>query len=232
MNLPPAEPQTILVIEDEVQIRRLLRLTLESAGYRMREAEDGLRGLSEIAAQRPDAVILDLGLPDMSGVEVVRQLRAWSHLPVLVVTLRSAESDKIAALDAGADDYLTKPFGSGELVARVRALLRRTRPDEDDSPVKFGEIEVDRAAGIVRRGGAEVKLTAKEFELLKLLVEHRGKVVTHRQILVEVWGPKAAAQTHYLRVYMTHLRQKIEADPHHPRHLKTEPGIGFRLVED
>ena len=222
---------TLLVIDDETQIRRLLRVTLESAGYRVREAETGQLGLNEIAQKAPDGVVLDLGLPDIGGVEVIRRLREWTRVPVLVLSVRADENDKIAALDAGADDYLTKPFGGRELLARVRAILRRAQTPEESAVVQFGEIELDQAARIVRRGGAEVHLTAKEYALLRLLVAHRGRVVTHRQILRDLWGPNAEENTHYLRVNMTHLRQKLEKDPHAPRHLRTEAGIGYRLVE-
>lgn len=221
---------TILVIDDETQIRRLLRVTLQAAGYRIREAETGLLGLNEIAAQPPDGIILDLGLPDMDGTEVLRRLREWSKVPVLVLSVRDREDDKIAALNAGADDYLTKPFGGGELIARVRAIMRRAQPGGEPALVKFGHIEVDLAGRIVRRDGEEVRLTAKEYGLLRLLVQHRGKVVTHRHILRELWGPNAEENTHYLRVFMTHLRQKLEQDPHEPRHLRTDAGIGYRLV--
>ncbi|MDO8543247.1 MAG: response regulator [Opitutaceae bacterium] len=231
MNTPPAKGD-ILVIDDEVQIRRLLRITLESAGHSVREVETGLLGLDEVARRAPDAIILDLGLPDLPGLEVLRRLREWSRVPVLVLTVLAAESDKIAALDAGADDYLTKPFGGGELLARLRAIMRRAPGGEELAAVTFGDITVDLAARIVRRHEAEVKLTPREYALLRILVVHRGRVVTHQQILREVWGPKSEENTHYLRVHMTHLRQKIEADPHQPRHLKTESGIGYRLVEE
>lgn len=223
-------PTTLLVIDDERQIRRLLRVTLEGAGHRIREAETGGHGLQEIAAAAPDAVILDLGLPDMDGVEVIRRLREWTPLPVLVLSVREGEADKVAALDAGADDYLTKPFGGAELLARVRAMLRRAQPNTEPAILRFGDIEFDRVARLVRRGGIEVHLTAKEYALFALLVQHRGKVVTHRQILREVWGPNAEANTHYLRVHMTHLRQKLETDPNRPALLKTESGIGYRLL--
>jgi len=227
-----AAPASLLIIDDELQIRRLLRVTLESASYKVREADSGTLGLQEIAHQAPDGVILDLGLPDLDGTEVIRRLREWSRVPVLVLSVREGEDDKIGALDAGADDYLTKPFGGRELLARVRAILRRTPGASEPSVVKFGEIEVDLAARIIRRAGAEVHLTAREYSFFKLLVQHRGKVVTHRQILRELWGPNAEDNTHYLRVHMTHLRQKLEADPHTPRHLKTDAGIGYRLLTD
>ena len=222
----------ILVIDDEVQIRRLLRLTLGAAGYAVREADTGRGGLDEIVRRAPDAVLLDLGLPDLGGLDVLRQLRSWSRVPVLVLTVRAAEDDKVAALDAGADDYLTKPFGSAELNARLRAILRRAPAEAELALASFGDITIDFPARCVRRAGAEVKLTPKEYALLRLLVLHRGKVLTHQQILRELWGPKSTEQTHYLRVHMAHLRQKLEAEPHHPRHLRTESGIGYRFVED
>jgi len=226
------EKPTILVIDDEAQIRRLLRITLEAAGHCVAEAESGRLGLEEAARRRPDAVVLDLGLPDIGGLEVLRQLREWSRAPVLVLTVLAAEADKVAALDAGADDYLTKPFGAAELQARLRAVLRRVPGEDEPAVVGFGDIEIDLAARVVRRGGAEVRLTAKEYAILRLLAQHRGKVVTHGQMLRELWGPKAEGNTHYLRVHMTHIRQKLEADPHRPRHLRTESGIGYRLVVD
>ena len=221
----------VLVIDDEVQIRRLLRLMLEGGGYRVREADSGRLGLSEAAASQPDGILLDLGLPDMDGTAVVGRLREWTQAPVLVLTVRNGEDDKIAALDAGADDYLTKPFSSRELLARLRALLRRSHAAAEPTAVNFGDVTIDLAARIVRRAGAEIKLTTKEYALLRLLAQHRGRVITHRQILRELWGPHAEESTSYLRVQMTHLRKKLEADPHQPRHLKTEAGIGYRLVE-
>jgi len=223
---------TILVIDDEVQIRRLLRITLEATAFSVVEADTGKMGLAEAARSQPDAVVLDLGLPDIGGLEVLRQLREWSRVPVLVLTVLAAEGDKVAALDAGADDYLTKPFGSAELTARLRAILRRAPGENEPSVVAFGDIEVDLAARTVRRAGAEVRLTAKEYAMLRMLVVHRGKVVTHGQMLRELWGPKSEDNTHYLRVHMTHIRQKLEAEPHKPRHLRTESGIGYRLVEN
>jgi two-component system KDP operon response regulator KdpE len=230
MTAPPFKT-TLLIVDDERQIRRLLRVTLESEGYQVREAETGLLGLQEVAHQAPDGIILDLGLPDLDGTEVIRRLREWSKVPVLVLSVREGEDNKIAALDAGADDYLTKPFSGRELLARVRAVMRRTPSAAEPAVVRVGDIEIDQAAHIVRRAGAEVHLTAREYALFQLLVQHRGKVVTHRQILRELWGPNAEENTHYLRVHMTHLRQKLEADPHTPLHLKTDAGIGYRLVE-
>ncbi len=229
MNTPKL---TVLVIDDEVQIRRLLRITLEASGMAVVEADTGRIGLEEAARAHPDAVVLDLGLPDMGGLEVLKQLREWSKVPVLVLTVLAAESDKVAALDSGADDYLTKPFGSAELTARLRAILRRMPEENEPSAIKFGDIEVDLSARTVRKAGAEVRLTAKEYAMLRLLVIHRGKVVTHGQMLRELWGPKSEENTHYLRVHMTHIRQKLESEPHKPRHLRTESGIGYRLVED
>ncbi len=223
---------TVLVIDDEVQIRRLLKITLEAAGIAVVEADTGRIGLEEAARAHPDAVVLDLGLPDMGGLEVLKLLREWSKVPVLVLTVLAAEADKVSALDAGADDYLTKPFGSAELLARIRAILRRMPEENEPSSVKFGDIEVDLSARIVKKAGTEVRLTAKEYAMVRLLVVHRGKVVTHGQMLRELWGPKAEDNTHYLRVHMTHIRQKLEAEPHKPRHLRTESGIGYRLVED
>jgi len=227
----PTPGQKVLIIDDELQIRRLLRLTLTSAGYGVCEAETGQTGLQEAAFNQPDGIILDLGLPDMDGVEVLRRLREWSRAPVLILSVRSGEREKIEALDTGADDYLSKPFSGGELLARMRAIMRRTQPNSDTALVGFGEIEVDLAARIVRRSGAEVHLTAKEYALFRLLVQHRGRVVTHDHILREIWGPAGENNTHYLRVHMTHLRQKLEDNPQTPRHLLTDAGIGYRLVE-
>jgi two-component system, OmpR family, KDP operon response regulator KdpE len=220
----------VLVIDDEAQIRRLLRVTLEGAGFRVREAEGGGLGLTEAATKRPDAIILDLGLPDLPGLEVLKRLREWSRLPVLILSVRGQEADKIEALDAGADDYLSKPFGGGELLARLRAMLRRVQSPEEESNARFGDVEVDFARRVVTKAGAVVKLTPKEYALLRLLLLHRGKVITHRQILRELWGPKAEEQTQYLRVYMTHLRQKLEDEPNQPVYFRTESGIGYRFT--
>ncbi len=219
----------VLVIDDEIQIRRLLRVTLESGGYEVHEAETGQLGLSEAAGVRPEGIVLDLGLPDLDGKEVLRRLREWSQTPVLVLTVRDSERETIAALDAGADDYLTKPFRGLELLARLRAVLRRTQPANAEAVVRFGAVEIDFVAHLVRRDGKEVKLSAKEYDLLRYLALHRGRVVTHRQILRELWGANAEENTHYLWVYTTHLRQKLEDNPHEPKYLKTEAGIGYRL---
>lgn len=231
--MKPAIPQPeVLVIDDERQIRRLLRVTLEAGGYTVREAETGQLGLSEIAARKPDLVILDLGLPDLPGLEVLKRLREWSKVPVLILSVRGEEKEKIAALDSGADDYLTKPFGGGELLARLRVLSRRALPAEESVVVRFGGVEIDLARRTVKKDGEDVKLTAKEYSLLCLLAAHRGKVVTHQQLLRELWGPTAQDETHYLRVYMAHLRQKLEATPNQPKFLRTESGIGYRLVDE
>ena len=223
-------PAEVLVIDDEVQIRRLLLVTLEGAGFRVREADGGQLGLAEAATKRPDAIILDLGLPDLPGIDVLRRLREWSRLPVLILSVRGQEADKIEALDAGADDYLGKPFGGGELLARLRAILRRAQSPEEESAMRFGDVEVDFARRVVTKAGAAVKLSPKEYALLRLLLLHRGKVITHRQLLRELWGPNAEEQTHYLRVYMTHLRQKLEDEPNQPKYFRTESGIGYRFT--
>jgi two-component system, OmpR family, KDP operon response regulator KdpE len=221
---------TALIIDDEIQIRRLLRVALEGAGYAVQEAETGQLGLQAVALRRPDVVLLDLGLPDLDGLDVVRRLREWSEVPVVVLTVRTEEADKVAALDAGADDYVTKPFSTAELLARLRAAQRRARPAEDVAVYTHGALTVDLTARRVTRGGQEVHLTGTEYSLLALLVRHAGRVLTHRQILREVWGPKSEEHRTYLRVYLTHLRKKIEADPAAPTLLKTEPGIGYRLA--
>lgn len=221
----------LLVIDDEIQIRRLLNLTLSTEGYTVWEAETGQLGLQEVVTRQPDGIILDLGLPDMLGIEVLRRLREWNRVPVLILSVCDGEEDKIEALDAGADDYLTKPFSGRELMARMRAIMRRTQSNNEPAIVRFGNIEVDASARVVRRKGQEVHLTMKEYSLLRLLVQYRGKVVTHRQILRDVWGPTSEDNTQHLRVHMTHLRQKLEETPQSPKHLKTESGIGYRLVE-
>jgi len=218
-----------LVIDDEPPIRRLLRLTLEPQGYRVFEAEGGQLGLQEAAAHRPDVIVLDLGLPDIEGITVLRRLREWSQTPVLVLTVRDREVDKVAALDAGADDYLTKPFGAAELLARLRAVQRRA-PEAHEEPVFVcGGLAVDLAARVVMLNKEEVHLTATEYGLLHELVRHAGKVVTHKQLLRAVWGPNAEEQSQYLRVYITHLRKKLETKTS-GKLIQTEPGIGYRLL--
>jgi two-component system KDP operon response regulator KdpE len=230
--MTPDKPQSIaLVIDDEIQIRRLLKISLEANGYRVFQAANGELGLSEAAQRRPDVVILDLGLPDMDGVTVLKRLREWSSVPVLVLSVRDREEDKIAALDHGADDYLTKPFGTGELLARLRVAQRHAKPGPDVALFQSSRLEVDLVARTVKVKGKPIKLTATEYALLQLFVRHAGKVLTHKQILKEVWGPTYTEQTHYLRVYMTHLRDKIEENPSEPELLITESGVGYRLIE-
>jgi two-component system, OmpR family, KDP operon response regulator KdpE len=224
---------TILLVEDEPQMRRFLRVSLEGSGYRYLEAPTGEEGLALAAEQRPDVILLDLGLPDMDGLEVVKRLREWSRIPVIVISARGQESDKVAALDAGGDDYLTKPFGTSELLARVRVALRHAGPEAEEEPIfVLGRWRVDRAKRQVQVDGAEVHLTPLEYRLFTTLIHHAGKVVTHRQLLKEVWGGVAGAQPLYLRVYMTQLRHKLEEEPSRPKYLQTEPGVGYRLWMD
>jgi two-component system KDP operon response regulator KdpE len=225
----------LLVIEDDPQIQRFLRVALGSHGYRLCEAATGGAGLVEAATRQPDIVILDLGLPDIDGLEVIRRLREWTALPIIVLSARGQEREKIAALDAGADDYVSKPFGVGELLARRRVALRHaTRsPDEaGDVSCSIGDLLVDLAKRQVTVAGQPVHLTPIEYRLLTTLIRHAGKVLTHRQLLTEVWGPPYADQAHYLRVYMAQLRRKLERDPARPRYLLTEPGVGYRLAAD
>jgi two-component system KDP operon response regulator KdpE len=229
--MSPERPSPVaLIIDDEVQIRRLLRISLETSGYRVFEALNGQSGLAEAAQRRPEIVVLDLGLPDMDGVEVLKRLREWSNVPVIVLSVRDREEDKIAALDNGADDYLTKPFSTGELLARLRVAQRHAQPPLDTAVFQAGHLEVDLTSRTVKVKGKQIKLTATEYALLQLFVRHAGKVLTHRQIMKEVWGPTYVDQTHYLRVYMTHLREKIEEHPSEPELLITESGVGYRLM--
>jgi two-component system, OmpR family, KDP operon response regulator KdpE len=221
-----------ILVEDEAQIRRFVRTALESEGWSVHESSTMKQGLLDAGARKPDLIVLDLGLPDGDGVTFIREVRCWSTVPVIVLSARIEETDKIEALDAGADDYLTKPFGVRELLARVRAAVRRrNQPPGDPSKVaRFGDIEVDPVARAVRRGGREVHLTPVEYRLLSLLVANAGKVLTQRQILREVWGPSHIEDSHYVRVQMGHLRRKLEDDPAQPRHLLTETAVGYRLV--
>lgn len=223
---------TILLIEDDAQIRRFVRAALESEGFQVHESETAQRGLIDIGTRNPDLLILDLGLPDRDGVDVIRDVRAWSQMPVLILSARTLERDKIDALDAGADDYLVKPFGVGELLARVRAMLRRRVPSgqEGQTRIGFGRIAIDLGARTVLRDGAPLHLTPIEFRLLAHLIANAGKVLTHRQLLRDVWGAAHVDNNPSLRVFMAHLRQKIEDDPAQPRHLLTEVGVGYRFT--
>jgi len=231
MSTDPTKPE-VLVIDDEIQIRRLLRLTLEDAGYMVREAESGKAGLAEIKQSLPDAIILDLGLPDLPGVDVLARLRQRSAIPVLILSVFGQEGSKIAALDAGADDYLTKPFGDGELLARLRALLRRIKPAVAANIFRFGPVEIDFERRHIIKNGDMVKLTTMEYALLQLFITHRDKAMTHRLMLRELWGPRAEGQTHYLRTYIMRLRRKLEDDVDEPKYFLTESGIGYRFVCD
>lgn len=225
----------MVVIEDDPQIRRFLRPALTSRGFRVAEAANGEDGLREAASRPPDLIILDLGLPDLDGLDVIRRLREWTQVPIIVLSARGQEQDKVSALEAGADDYLTKPFSIGELLARIRVALRhadRAAAQPSEPAFAVGDLRVDLAARRVFAADREIHLTPIEYKLLTILVRHAGKVVTHGQLLREVWGPKQEGQSHYVRVYMAHLRHKIEAEPAHPRHLITEPGGGYRLKVD
>lgn len=232
MNQTSAKLLTVaLVIDDEPQIRRLLRVTLEANGYEVFDAATGQDGIVQAAQCRPEIILLDLGLPDLDGVEVLKRIREWSRVPIVILSVRDREHDKIAALDAGADDFVTKPFGSGELLARLRTTMRRSQPQAAETIFRTGKIEVDLAARVVRKNGTEVKLTPTEYALLRLLVVHAGKVLTHRQLLTEVWGPNAVEQTQYLRVHIAHLREKLEDDASRPGFILTESGVGYRAVQ-
>ena len=222
----------ILVVDDEPQIRRFLSHSLSAHGHEVQAVATGTEALREVPVWHPDVVLLDLSLPDLDGVEVLRRLREWSPTPVIVLSVREREEDKIAALDAGADDYLTKPFSMGELLARLRVALRHAAPGEAEPVVTTGELVVDLARRQVTVSGREVSLTPTEYELLKVLASHLGRVVTHRQLLRQIWGAQFEAETHYLRVFMSQLRRKLEEDPTRPRYLLTEAGVGYRLAED
>jgi two-component system KDP operon response regulator KdpE len=225
-----SDKPTAVIIDDEGQIRKLLRVVLEESGYRVIEAETGKAGLAEIAMRRPDAVLLDLGLPDTDGLGLLKRLREWSHVPVLILSVRESAEQKVAALDAGADDYVTKPFDTAELLARLRAIQRRMPEAEESAYFQTGHLAIDFSGHIVNVRGREVKLSATEYALLRVLALNAGKVVTHSHLLRKVWGPNAADQSQYLRVYMNHLRKKIELPQSKQKLLKTESGVGYRLM--
>ena len=225
----------VVLIEDEPQIRRFLRATLTAQGYRLFEATTGADGLVEVGSRQPDVVIVDLGLPDVDGIDVIRRLREWTAVPIIVLSARGQERDKVTALDAGADDYVSKPFGASELLARIRVALRHTAGashEADDATFTVRELRMDLLHRQVFVGDREVRLTPIEYKLLATLVRHAGKVVTHQQLLREVWGPTHTDQAHYVRVYMAHLRHKLEAEPARPQYLLTEPGVGYRLTTE
>ena len=224
-------PINVLIVEDEKEIRRFVRSALESEGWRVFDADTLQRGLIEAGTRKPDLIILDLGLPDGDGLDFIRDLRQWSSIPVIVLSARSEESDKVVALDAGADDYLSKPFGVAELLARVRVSLRRHAQQNQESPlIQFSDVEVDLINRRVSRAGEDLHLTPLEFRLLTELIANAGKVLTQRQLLSTVWGPNYVEHSHYLRIYMGHLRQKLEAEPARPKHLLTETGVGYRFM--
>jgi two-component system KDP operon response regulator KdpE len=225
----------ILIVEDDPQIRRFLRATFTAEQYRFREAVTAAEGIAQAAARQPDLIVLDLGLPDRDGLEVIRKVREWTQTPIIVLSARGQERDKVTALDSGADDFVSKPFAVGELLARVRAALRRSATISDTAngaTFRAGDISVDLERRVVTLNGTEVHLTPIEYKLLQTLIRHAGKVITQRQLLVEVWGPQHSEQAQYLRVYMAQLRRKLESDPTRPRYLLTEPGVGYRLVEN
>jgi two-component system KDP operon response regulator KdpE len=222
----------VLVVDDERAIRRFLQVSLTAHGHTVFEATSGQEALEAVVAHRPDVVILDLGLPDIEGIEVTRQLREWTQIPIIILSVRDHETDKIAALDAGADDYLTKPFSVGELLARLRVALRRAATKEDTPIFTSGALAVDLVRRVVTADKREVQLTPTEYDLLKFMVMHAGKVMTHSQILRQVWGPGAEDQSHLLRVNISNLRRKLEPDPTRPTYILTEPGVGYRLRAD
>lgn len=221
----------ILVVDDEDQIRRFLRVALQAHGYETVEVASGEQGLRETTTFRPDLVILDLGLPDIDGLTVLARIREWSRLPVIVLTVQAQEGLKIEALDSGADDYVTKPFSMGELLARIRVALRHAAKADGEPIIVVGDLEVDIGHHRVRIGGREVKLTPTEYEILKVLASNAGRVLTHRQLLCRIWGKEYQNEAHYLRVYIGQLRKKVEPDPTQPRYVLTEPGVGYRLME-
>lgn len=230
MNDNASKPRVVLVIDDEVQIRRLLRVSLERNGYEVVEAGSGQEGIDQAIAHQPDLVLLDLGLPDMDGSAVLQRIREWSQVPILVVSVRGREDDKIKALDCGANDYITKPFGTGELLARLRVVQRYAQQSPNRTLFSSGDLQVDLAARAVKVRGRSIRLTATEYSLLLFFIQHAGKVLTHGQLLREIWGSNEEQKTGPLRVYMGYLRDKLEADPAKPRLLITEPGVGYRLA--
>ena len=226
-------PTRILVVDDEPQIRRAIRAGLHAHGFEVEQADTGESALDSIALHVPDVVILDLGLPDIQGNDVVREVREWSTVPIIILSVRGAERDKVQALDSGADDYLTKPFGMGELLARIRVALRHTSRQQAQEPIlQFGELRIDLPRHMVTVAGREVHLTPTEFELLIELATNAGKVLTHQMLLSRIWGPESAESTHYLRVYINQLRNKLESEPTRPRFIMTEPGVGYRFREE
>ena len=226
----PEKGMRILVIDDELQIRKLLRVSLSAHGYQIEEAATAGDGITMTTMTKPDMIILDLGLPDMDGKEVIKKIREWSQVPIIILTARDQEQEKIEALDAGADDYVTKPFGVGELMARMRVSLRRAAQSEDEPVITCGDLSIDLALRRVSVEGREVKLTPTEYDIIKVLAQHAGKVLTHKQLLKAVWGTAFNEDTHYIRVYIGQLRRKIEANPTQPRYIITESGVGYRLM--
>ncbi len=222
----------ILIIDDEAAIRRLLNVSLKSQGYIIVEAASGKQGIEQAAMAHPDIIILDLGLPDIDGIKVLKSIREWSHVPIIILTVRDSEVDKVSLLDAGANDYITKPFGVPELLARIRVALRSSQIADDESIFKFGPLEINFAAHLVKVNGEIIRLTDTEYRLLSLLAKNAGKLLTQRQLLKEVWGISAIEHTHYLRIYIAQIRHKIEEDPSRPQMIITEPGVGYRMNAD
>jgi two-component system KDP operon response regulator KdpE len=225
------DARRILVVDDETPIRRFLKVVLTAQGYSVFEAANGQEALDSVPGARPDLIILDLGLPDIDGVELTRRLREWSQTPIIILSVREAESDKIAALDAGADDYLVKPFGAGELLARMRAALRRQTDESEEPEIQVGSLRIDLSRRLVTAADREISLTPTEYDLLRVLMRNAGKVMTHRHLLRLVWGPAYENEMHLLRVNISNIRRKLEPDPSSPSPIRTEPGVGYRLIE-
>ncbi|WP_413561415.1 response regulator [Bdellovibrio sp. HCB209] len=221
----------VLVIDDEVAIRKLLRVTLEGNSYHVLEAGDAKHGIAQAASERPDIILLDLGLPDKSGLQVLQEIREWSQVPIIVLTVQDSDEDKIAALDGGADDYVTKPFSVPELLVRMRVALRRSMGTPEKTEFTSGPLSIDVPGHVVKVQGTEIKLTATEFNIVKVLMKHKGKVVTHRMLLNEIWGPNSVEHTHYLRVYVGAVRKKLKVDDNTPEIISTEAGVGYRLLD-